>query len=272
MKSFSDIITRLKTALKVKYDKDIARLLGISQKNIGVMKVRDSIPHKEIATLCSLHRISYLWIISGDGPMMLDDQSVGGDETQVTLEPDDSSIVEQAPDPVVSGVTQESEDSPYGDLKPGDPIPEKYGLPKGAVWMPLDDLGDPIPVIGMTAAGEGGFFDNMGFPVGQGDFYIQRPFDLKDKHAYGVKIAYNNGDSMEPAYREGDVVLVSPTATVRSRDHVVLRMKDGQVMLKEIRIHDEQLELISYNPDHPKLIVKASEVESYHKVVYVKRI
>lgn len=130
--------------------------------------------------------------------------------------------------------------------------------------MPPDLKAPPIPVIGMTAAGEGGFFDDMGFPVGQGEFYIQRPYDLKDIHAYAVKVSQSNGDSMEPAYRSGDIVIVSPAATVHSRDHVVVRLKNHQVMLKEIRIHDTEIELISYNPDHPTITIPASDVEAYH--------
>src|SRR6185436_6430437 len=47
-----------------------------------------------------------------------------------------------------------------------------------------------------------------------------------DEHAYALEIS---GDSMKPAYRAGDVIIVSPGATVRKGDRVVVKTKDGEV-------------------------------------------
>jgi len=41
-----------------------------------------------------------------------------------------------------------------------------------------------------------------------------------------------SGQSMEPAYRDGDVILVSPSAPIRRGDRVVVRTKDGEVLAK----------------------------------------
>ena len=35
---------------------------------------------------------------------------------------------------------------------------------------------------------------------------------------------------MKPAYRNGDVIIVSPGANVRKGDRVVVKTKDGEVM------------------------------------------
>ena len=37
---------------------------------------------------------------------------------------------------------------------------------------------------------------------------------------------------MLPVYREGDTIIVSPAATMRKGDRVVVRTADGQVMAK----------------------------------------
>ena len=68
-----------------------------------------------------------------------------------------------------------------------------------------------VPVIGLAEAGAPGFFDDSGFPAGGGWEEIDFPA-IDDEHAYGLEIS---GDSMLPAYRDGDVIIVSPGAPIR---------------------------------------------------------
>ena len=51
--------------------------------------------------------------------------------------------------------------------------------------------------------------------------------NLGDDRVYALEIA---GDSMEPVFREGDVVIVQPGAAVRRGDRVVVRTIAGEVM------------------------------------------
>ena len=85
-----------------------------------------------------------------------------------------------------------------------------------------------MPLIGFAEAGAGGYFDDGGFPVGKGWDEIAFPH-VTDEHAYALEIS---GDSMLPAYRDGDVIIVSPAAPVRRGDRVVVktseRRGDGQ--------------------------------------------
>jgi hypothetical protein len=55
----------------------------------------------------------------------------------------------------------------------------------------------PIPLIGLTQAGAGGFFDDGGFPVGQGWDQIRFP-KVDDENAYALEVT---GDSMQPRPR-----------------------------------------------------------------------
>ena len=104
-----------------------------------------------------------------------------------------------------------------------------------------------VPLIGFAEAGSGGYFDDGGFPVGKGWEEIAFP-SVNDAHAYALKIS---GDSMKPAYRAGDVIVVSPAATVRKGDRVVVKTKDGEVMVKELkRKNAKSLELKSLNAEH----------------------
>src|SRR4051794_13049233 len=88
-----------------------------------------------------------------------------------------------------------------------------------------------VPLIGFAEAGGGGYFDDAGFPVGNG--WDEVPFPaITDENAYALEIS---GDSMEPAYRDGTVIIVSPSASIRRRDRVVVKTRDGEVMVKELK-------------------------------------
>ena len=88
-----------------------------------------------------------------------------------------------------------------------------------------------MPLIGFAEAGAGGYFDDGGFPVGKGWDEIAFPA-VSDEHAYALEVS---GDSMEPAYRDGDVIMVSPAAPIRRGDRVVVKTRSGEVMVKELK-------------------------------------
>src|SRR5271157_2651056 len=68
-----------------------------------------------------------------------------------------------------------------------------------------------IPLIGMAQAGGEGYFDDGGFPVGGGWDEVSLP-EIADPNAYALEIS---GESMEPVFRDGDLVIVSPAAPIR---------------------------------------------------------
>jgi phage repressor protein C with HTH and peptisase S24 domain len=115
----------------------------------------------------------------------------------------------------------------------------------------LSETGKPpitnVPLIGFAQAGAGGYFDDGGFPVGKGWEEIAFP-QVTDEHAYALEIA---GDSMKPAYRDGDIIVVSPGAPVRRGDRVVVKTRNGEVMVKELRRkNSKNIELKSLNSEH----------------------
>jgi len=80
-----------------------------------------------------------------------------------------------------------------------------------------------VPLIGLAQAGNAGYFDDAGFPAGAGWEEIAFP-ELGDPHAYALEI---NGESMLPVYRDGDRIIVSPQASTRRGDRVVVKTADG---------------------------------------------
>lgn len=114
-----------------------------------------------------------------------------------------------------------------------------------------------VPLIGFAEAGSRGYFDDGGFPVGKGWDEIAFP-SVNDEHAYALEIS---GNSMEPAFRKGDVIVVSPAAPTRRGDRVVVKTKEGEVMVKQLaRKTAKTIELHSLNPEHPARTLSMSDV------------
>lgn len=127
--------------------------------------------------------------------------------------------------------------------------------------------GRAVPVVGMARAGADGFFDEAGFPVGA-DETVRFP-DLGEDRVYALEIA---GDSMEPMYRAGDIVIVQPGAAVRRGDRVVVRTRAGEVMAKVLgRRNDQTIELLSLNPAHKPRELAAAEVDWIARIVWASQ-
>ena len=127
---------------------------------------------------------------------------------------------------------------------------------------------EAIPLIGLARAGKGGFFDDAGFPVGGGWEQIAFP-KVDDANAYALEIT---GDSMEPVYRDGDVIVVSPNAQVRRGDRVVVKTRDGEVLAKVLaRQTARTVELASFNPAHPPLTVPAEAVAWMARILWASQ-
>jgi phage repressor protein C with HTH and peptisase S24 domain len=125
-----------------------------------------------------------------------------------------------------------------------------------------------LPLLGFAQAGSGGYFDDGGFPVGEGWDQIAVPA-LADLHAYALKIS---GQSMQPAYRDGDVILVSPAAVVRRGDRVVVKTRSGEVMAKELTRRTAQtLELRSLNSEHEDRTLAAADVLWVARILWVSQ-
>jgi phage repressor protein C with HTH and peptisase S24 domain len=122
--------------------------------------------------------------------------------------------------------------------------------------------------LGLAQAGSSGHFDDSGFPAGKGWDEVALP-SSGDEHAYALEIS---GDSMKPAYRDGDIVIVSPGTAIRRGDRVVVKTSSGEVMVKELkRRTTKTLELQSLNPVHADRTVDADEVAWIARIVWASQ-
>ena len=79
-----------------------------------------------------------------------------------------------------------------------------------------------VPVINKVSAGYPTDFNDLDYPVGIADDYIRCP-DLHDPNAFAVRVV---GDSMEPKFCQGDIVIFSPAAEVHNGDDCFVRFAD----------------------------------------------
>lgn len=128
-----------------------------------------------------------------------------------------------------------------------------------------------IPVIGLAQAGAQGFFDEDGYP--QGDSWDEVRFpDCNTNNEEGCYALEITGDSMEPLYRNGDVLVVSPKAKLRNGDRVVLKTTSGEVMAKElVKQNASRVEIRSLNPAHENRKIIANDIAWIARIIWVSQ-
>jgi phage repressor protein C with HTH and peptisase S24 domain len=130
------------------------------------------------------------------------------------------------------------------------------------------EFGRRIPVIGYAQAGRAGFFDDAGYPVGGGWDELDFP-NLGDAHAYALEIS---GDSMEPVYRDGDIIIVSPQAGIRRGDRVAVKTRDEEVMAKQlVRQTAHRIDLMSINRAHGDISLPLEAVFWMSRIVWASQ-
>lgn len=104
-----------------------------------------------------------------------------------------------------------------------------------------------VPVINKVKAGYPGHFTDLDYPSGVADEYVRCP-ELHDAQAFG---AYVSGDSMEPEYHDGDVVVFSPNLAVHDGNDCFVRFaEDGGTTFK--RFYQEAENVIRLQPLNSK--------------------
>jgi phage repressor protein C with HTH and peptisase S24 domain len=124
-----------------------------------------------------------------------------------------------------------------------------------------------IPVIGYAQAGGDGLFNELGHPCPTGWEQVDFP-ELDDQHAYALKIS---GDSMEPVYRHGDVIIVSPLAAIHRGDRVVVRTPGGLLAKQLVRATKQRVDLHSFNPVHTDLSFPRKHVHWIARIVWASQ-
>jgi phage repressor protein C with HTH and peptisase S24 domain len=124
-----------------------------------------------------------------------------------------------------------------------------------------------LAVVGMAQLGDDGYWADIEFAVGHGDGYIDWP--TSDPHAYALECA---GESMRPRIKPGEFVIIEPSHPIQPGDEVLLKSKDGRVMVKEFAYKAQgRVHLLSINQAFGKISFDESDIEKMHYVAGIAK-
>src|SRR5688572_18893417 len=126
-----------------------------------------------------------------------------------------------------------------------------------------------VPVINRVSAGYPKDFTDLAYPRGVADEYVSCP-DVNDRDAFAARVF---GDSMWPKYREGDIVIFSPTAPHKNGDDCFVRFEDGHTTFKRVFFESDEsgksvLRLQPRNEKYRAQTVPAEGVSGLYKAVF----
>ncbi|MFG0329297.1 MAG: XRE family transcriptional regulator [Phycisphaerales bacterium] len=128
-----------------------------------------------------------------------------------------------------------------------------------------------IPVINQVAAGYPRHFTDLDYPARVADEYIGCP-DVADPQAFAARVV---GDSMEPDYREGDLVVFSPDAATPDGADCFVRLEpDHETTFKRVYFEGADRGLIRLQPLNPTYgarLVRREQVAGVYAAVFVMR-
>jgi phage repressor protein C with HTH and peptisase S24 domain len=126
-----------------------------------------------------------------------------------------------------------------------------------------------IPLIRLAQAGAEQLFTPEGAPAaGAGWEEIEFP-DFGNERVFALEVT---GESMLPLYRDGDVLVVSTTASVRRGDRVIIRTAGGEILAGELRRRTAKtMELRSLQADEPDRVLPVSDIVWLARVMWARQ-
>jgi phage repressor protein C with HTH and peptisase S24 domain len=77
---------------------------------------------------------------------------------------------------------------------------------------------------------------------------------------------------MAPIYKEGTLVIVSPAASIRRGDRVVVKTTDSEVLVNELKRRTARtIELRSIDPGHSERTLPVREVSWIARIVWASQ-
>lgn len=130
-----------------------------------------------------------------------------------------------------------------------------------------------VPLINRVAAGYPREFTDLGYPARVADEYVRCP-DLDDADAFAARVV---GDSMFPAYQEGDVVVFSPARVIKDGMDCFARLEpDDETTFKRVFFQtseggEELIRLQPLNAAYPPRVLPRERVAGLYAAVTVMR-
>lgn len=127
--------------------------------------------------------------------------------------------------------------------------------------------GTTVPLVGLGEAGAPPLFAEDGMPAGTRWDEIEFP-DVGGDKIFAVEVS---GSELEPLYRDGDVLIVSPSAGLRKGDRLLLRTGDGAVRARElVRRTVRSLELKASSAPGGEVSLPVSDVAWMARIMWCR--
>ncbi len=122
-----------------------------------------------------------------------------------------------------------------------------------------------VPIINKVSAGYPVDFNDLDYPVGIADDYVRCP-DLHDPNAFAVRVV---GDSMEPRFHEGDIVIFSPAVEVENGDDCFVRFTNPhETTFKRVFFEKEdKVRLQPRNERYSPTVVEGDRIDGIYRAV-----
>lgn len=148
-----------------------------------------------------------------------------------------------------------------GETADGEPGVLAFKEHGGPYW----GTSNQAPVVSWASAGQARAF------MDQGPDVEHIATNCKDPNCYGLIV---EGDSMEPRYMRGDVLVVTPRAEAINGDLVVAKNVSEEVLFKLFHrggAEGSAVRLSSYNVAYPVLEYKITDFQFIHPVYSITR-
>jgi phage repressor protein C with HTH and peptisase S24 domain len=123
-----------------------------------------------------------------------------------------------------------------------------------------------VPFISMKDVQKKKVFDENGDLIAKAWDKFAFP-DISDERAFAIEIS---NDVAAPVFRNGHVVVVSPSAELRKGDPVVLKADPGCMVMRLARQTAKKLDLKSFNPSLDDLTLPREAIEWMARIVWVR--
>jgi phage repressor protein C with HTH and peptisase S24 domain len=126
-----------------------------------------------------------------------------------------------------------------------------------------------IPLIGMEEAMSGKVFNEEGMPnEGPGWDEIEFPDFGQDK-VFALEVT---GDGLGPLFRDGDILILSPSASTRKGDRIVVCTTGGQILAQELKRRSAKtLEMTSLAKDQEDQVIPTEEIAWSARIMWARQ-
>ncbi len=137
--------------------------------------------------------------------------------------------------------------------------------------QPIDlevDQSTRLRCLSLEDAAEEARFDDAGFPADSHWDEIDFP-GFADQHAFAIEV---RGHDLLPTYRDGDLIIVSPSSNVRRQDRVILKTTSGALEVGTLsRRTAQRMELDRFNGSGDKILLSVRDVVWLSRIVWASQ-